>query len=284
MGSTKVALETNVPFLKKYLAPDRANLLFAQAQQVKADVWNNFKVSMLRFLRRGSIITLSNLRIFDPSEADFEFFFWIYLFNWAQGVREVVSFQGENSTITAISTNRPFIETQPNPTEVPSNLAYLLSLLMQYITSVLLCVGGVVFIYILGLGGHVEAMNIISFSRVGSLVWIGRPFIFVRALAAIALLSTATLTLERPLSGLISQLDASATPCERYLLSLYPTVYSRICSDECNIGVDSIRNMVFRITSNRYGYNFKDLLCCASGLSIGMPERHSLHWQCPTIL
>ncbi|KAH9105130.1 hypothetical protein AeMF1_018951 [Aphanomyces euteiches] len=284
-GSTKVALETNVPFLKKYLAPDRANLLFTQAQQVKADVWNNYKVSMLQFLRRGSTITLSNLRIFDPSDADFEFFFWMYLFDWAQGVREVVSFQGENSTITAISTNRPFIETQPNPTEVPSNVAYLMSLLMQYITSVLLCVGGVVFVYILGLGGQVEAMNIISFSRVGSLVWIGRSFIFVRALAAIALLSTATLTLERPLSGLISLLNASATPWYTVILAageLNWMVY--VVNDIFSVFTQHIRNMVFCITTNRNGYSFKDLLRCASGLPIGMQERHSIHWQCPTIL
>ncbi|KAG9401460.1 hypothetical protein AC1031_009325 [Aphanomyces cochlioides] len=206
--STKVALQT---------------VIYAQSQQVKADIWNNYRVSILQFIRRGSTISLSSFRIFEPSEPDFEFYAWGYLFDWAQGVREVVSFQGENGTLTALSTNRPLIETQANPlkgepsaetskTEIPSNVAYLMSWLLQYITGVLVCVGCVVLLYILGLRGQVEAMNIISFSRVGSLVWIGRPLIFVRALTAIGLLSTATLTLTRPMSGLISQLDATSIP------------------------------------------------------------------------
>ncbi|KAH9073260.1 hypothetical protein Ae201684P_015077 [Aphanomyces euteiches] len=218
-ASTKVALQTYIPFLKKYLAPERFRVIYAQSQQVKADIWNNYRVSILQFIRRGSTISLSSFRIFEPSEPDFEFYAWAYIFDWAQGVREVVSFQGENGTLTALSTNRPLIETQANPTEIPSNVAYLMSWLLQYITGILVCVGCVVLLYILGLRGQVEAMNIISFSRVGSLVWIGRPLIFVRALTAIGLLSTATLTLTRPLSGLISQLDATSFPWYTVILA-----------------------------------------------------------------
>ncbi|KAH9139337.1 hypothetical protein AeRB84_016360 [Aphanomyces euteiches] len=218
-ASTKAALQAYLVFFKKYFATERLSILYKQAQQVKADFLNNYRVSLLQFLRRGSTISLSTLPLFDPSEPEFEYYAWLYLFDWVDGVREVVSFQGENGAITAISTVRPLVEMQSNPAEIPSNVAFLTSWVLQYITLVLLFVVCVVLLYILGLQGQVEALNIVIFSRVDSLVWIGRPLIFVRALTAIGLLSTVSLTLKQPLAGLMAHLEPTPTPWYTVILA-----------------------------------------------------------------
>ncbi|RHY34890.1 hypothetical protein DYB32_000579 [Aphanomyces invadans] len=188
--------------------PDVLNSLRHQAQQVKQTLRDDVAVTVVQYVvPRNGIATnysLARVNVFDESEADFELFAWLYMFDWVQGIREVVSFEGDATTITSMSTTTVNEELPVNPMEVPLNVAFYMRWLLQYITLVMLCVACVVCVYIVMLKGQVEAANMTSFSRVASLVWVGRPLILLRAFCAICLLSTSSLVLVRPLQGLVS--------------------------------------------------------------------------------
>ncbi|CAK4647675.1 unnamed protein product, partial [Aphanomyces euteiches] len=64
-----------------------------------------------------------------------------------------------------------------------------------YVSAVMLAVAGVTLVYIGLFHGHVEVLNLLELNRVGAIVWIGRPLLFIRSLTALSLLSTATVQL-----------------------------------------------------------------------------------------
>ncbi|KAH9056181.1 hypothetical protein Ae201684P_021918 [Aphanomyces euteiches] len=240
-ASTKVNLILSTAFFKGYFPNDKYLVLHQQAQTVQALIANESRISIAQFLRRGSELSLSIFPLFNETEPDFDFFSWLYLFDWVQGQREVVSFEGGNSTVALMSSMTPFGGVEANPAEMPTNVAYLMRWLMQYITWVLLFVACIVCIYILRVRGHVEGSNMVSFTRVASLVWLGRPLIFVRAIAALCLLSTSSLVLERPLNGLISHLTAAPQPWYTIILA----------AGELN-WIVYIINDIFSVVTNEY--------------------------------
>ncbi|RHY49126.1 hypothetical protein DYB34_011185, partial [Aphanomyces astaci] len=187
--STLAALEASVAFLHTYFDPALATTFYTQAQIVKAVVRDQLHVQMIQFIRPNQTFSLSQMTLFGETEVDFEVYAWLYAFDWVQGVREVVSFQGDNGTLTLLSMATNLLDAPVNPMEVPSNVAYYLRYLVQYITLVMFCVASVVCVYIIALKGQVEAANMMVFSRIAGLVWIGRWLIFLRALSAVCLLA-----------------------------------------------------------------------------------------------
>ncbi|KAF0734916.1 hypothetical protein Ae201684_008577 [Aphanomyces euteiches] len=192
-----------------YLRPSDASALFAQAQLVKFIVRDQIQIDNVQYI--GGIPTsIGRVRFFDPTEVDLEFFTWLAVFDWAKGIREVVSFQGDNGTITALSSLSNLNQMTVNPREVPVNISLYMRRLLQYFTGVMLSVACIVCLYIIGLKGQIEASNMLVFSRVASIVWIGRPLVILRALSAISILSTATLTLVRPMEGVVSYFESTS--------------------------------------------------------------------------
>ncbi|RHY33469.1 hypothetical protein DYB32_001621 [Aphanomyces invadans] len=212
--STLAVLHDSVDLLSTHLDRGTANTLHARAQTVKHVVRDDLRLAMVQFIRRGSNgpYSLSHMVLFNESDVDFDVYAWLYVFNWVQGVREVVSFEGDMGNLTLLSSATNLLDLAVNPMEVPSNVAYYIRYLVQYITLVMLCVAAVVCLCIVALRGRVEAVNMIVFSRLAGLVWIGRSFLFVRALSAICLLSTSTLVLKRPLDGLVSYFESTHQP------------------------------------------------------------------------
>ncbi|KAH9056033.1 hypothetical protein Ae201684P_021772 [Aphanomyces euteiches] len=278
-ASTKGNLILSTAFFKAYFPNDIYLVLHQQAQIVQALIANETKISIVQFIRRGSELSLSMFALFNETEPDFDFFSWLYLFDWVQGQREVVSFEGDNSKVALISSSTPFTRVQANPAETPTNVAYLMRWFMQYITWVLLFVACIVCIYILRVRGHVKGSNMVSFTRVASLVWLGRPLIFVRAIAALCLLSTSTLVLERPLNGLVSHLTTAPQPW--YTITL--------AAGELN-WIVYIINDIFSVVTNEYTqmYSFlcylavwvaSSMLGGASGFSSRMSQWHCCYWK-----
>ncbi|KAG9397899.1 hypothetical protein AC1031_016488 [Aphanomyces cochlioides] len=98
-------------FLNMYMPADQLNVLYSQAQLVKIDIQQSTQIHVMQYLTVDQqSCKMSIVDIFDPSEFDFELFAWLYMFDWVQGIREVVSFQGDNGTVTLISTSLTYIE------------------------------------------------------------------------------------------------------------------------------------------------------------------------------
>ncbi|KAH9141936.1 hypothetical protein AeRB84_013930, partial [Aphanomyces euteiches] len=144
----------------------------------------------------GGNLTLLRHKIFDPAYPAFHFVAWILAYDWAIALREVISFQGDIGTINVISSPNYGMDSLVNPLETPVNVAQYIRTVCLYVTCILILVASVAFIYAILSKGHFEGLNMLELNRVAGLTWIGRPFLFVRSMVAICLLSTQVLALE----------------------------------------------------------------------------------------
>ncbi|KAF0720108.1 Aste57867_550 [Aphanomyces stellatus] len=243
-ASSRLFLQQTLVIVTLFVPPAQAQTFQALAHNVKVDIRDNINVSLIQYLYDGTRYRLSATNFFDLTESDFELYAWLFMFDWVQGIREVVTFQGDVGSLTSLSTSTTFVETTVNPMEVPLHLAIYMRWFLQYITWIMLGVASLVCLYIIGLRGQIEAANMISFSRVTSLVWIGRPMIFLRALSAVCLLATSTLHFTRPHRGLVSYFESVAQPWYMIVLAageLNWTVYIindvfSVVTDKCTRG------------------------------------------------
>ncbi|EQC37265.1 hypothetical protein SDRG_05489 [Saprolegnia diclina VS20] len=152
-------------------------------------------VSFALFAQRDDVapVVLTTLPLFNAPE--FELYAWLFLSDWVFGNREVVAFQGDYSAITVLLESESPLQQPPNAWQVLSNVALYTRAGVLYITCVLLGVAVIVTCYILTSRGAFEWLNMLELSRVGGIVWVGRPLLLLRATTALSVLSTATLQL-----------------------------------------------------------------------------------------
>ncbi|EQC31453.1 hypothetical protein SDRG_11052 [Saprolegnia diclina VS20] len=166
------------------------------AARLKTQLAN--RVQLVQFLRDSSTNQTVLLQESLLASASFAFHSWLFLFEWVDAVREVVSFVGDTGESLTIISGRNTISTQPvNSMEVPVNVSYYCRRLLLFITFILGAVAMLVVVYVLGARGAIEGLNMFSINRVAGLVWIGRPLLLLRGTTAICLLSTATLDLNQ---------------------------------------------------------------------------------------
>ncbi|OQR84034.1 hypothetical protein ACHHYP_13993, partial [Achlya hypogyna] len=133
-------------------------------------------------------------------EPSWTFFGSILLFDWIEGVREVVSFEGDAATLVLISDAY-------DPVHYPtSGVDRTLDYATMHVWHLLVACN---FAFMVAAAITCRAVvvdngashNFLFFNRLIGSVWIGRPFCFVRGLSAMAILSTAPLTLMRESTG-----------------------------------------------------------------------------------
>ncbi|KAF0687551.1 Aste57867_20670 [Aphanomyces stellatus] len=162
-------------------------------------------------------VLLYRLKLLDPEHVDFTGFTWSLLSDWAVGIREVVTFEGDTGTLTVLTHQMSHFENQVNVAEMPTALAFYLRNTVYYITGAMIGIASIMLLYVLISHGMVEVLNCLELQRVGALVWIGRPLLVVRSLTAVALLSTSTLQLV--FNGSISYFDVIQDPWYKTLLA-----------------------------------------------------------------
>ncbi|KAF0687574.1 Aste57867_20693 [Aphanomyces stellatus] len=132
----------------------------------------------------------------DPAWA---YYGWVGLYDWIQGKREVVSFEGDLMTQVLISSaDTP--QLFPSNTNTVASATRLIFFLMTYTTAILgflavVCVVGAFFLQF-----QVQGLNLFWFNRIVSSIWIGRPLVFLRGITAILILSTTQLSMAAGLS------------------------------------------------------------------------------------
>ncbi|KAF0687097.1 Aste57867_21178 [Aphanomyces stellatus] len=177
------------------------------------------------------------------SDGDWAFWSWSYLYHWALGSRDVLSFEGDVDTITVLSGfTRPYLATT-NPAEIPHSLSLYFTVAIQYVTMVLLSIATLVVVYVVVHRGRVEAWNLIKINRVGGIVWIGRPLLMLRATSAICLLSTSEL--------LLAQRGGNMTKFQRDDLTGLSVVQTILISGEV-CWLTYILNDVFSVVTKGY--------------------------------
>ncbi|KAF0685043.1 Aste57867_23072 [Aphanomyces stellatus] len=166
------------------------------AAQVMADV-AALDVVVAQYVRNDSTAETAILgtSLTDTSSAAWSFVGWCFMYTWAAGIREVVSFQGDAGTIAVISAAYSKRSMAPNAAEIPRDLALLLKVAIIYITVLLILLAGVVVVYSLTARGYIRGQNLFKFSRLVGLVWVGRSFLVIRSLSALIMLNTPPLHL-----------------------------------------------------------------------------------------
>ncbi|KAF0699896.1 Aste57867_9554 [Aphanomyces stellatus] len=140
-------------------------------------------------------VQLYTINLLEPRDRPWNFYGWLMLFEWANGMREVVSFQGDAGTITTISEATAPFQMAPDPSVITQTFSYFFEQCLLYISVVLIAVAGVVMLYTLHIHGRIEGLNLFELNRVVGMVWIGRTFLVIRSITAICLLNTSTLQL-----------------------------------------------------------------------------------------
>ncbi|OQR83688.1 hypothetical protein THRCLA_10920, partial [Thraustotheca clavata] len=124
------------------------------------------------------------------------FYGWSMFIDWAMGVREVVSLEGDEGTFAFIS-NQYSIEaysTSGGNLHV-LNSTILMAYLVLYSSIVLTGLLALGTVYIFHQPAKVYPINLIAFSRIAGSVWIGRPMLFVRGCTALAILGSCNVVL-----------------------------------------------------------------------------------------
>ncbi|KAF0692350.1 Aste57867_16567 [Aphanomyces stellatus] len=162
--------------------------------QARAD-YLSIRVGLIQFAAehsRPKAATLLTQPLLLAETGVWDFWGWVYLFDWAVGVREVVSFEGDVATFPLVS--KAYVD-QPYETDglqVPHSACQYFWYSSVYVTC-LLC--GVAFV-MFGYAGCTRSstgsrnINLLYFNRVVGSVWVGRPLLFLRGLTAIIILST----------------------------------------------------------------------------------------------
>ncbi|OQR84397.1 hypothetical protein ACHHYP_13423 [Achlya hypogyna] len=211
-------------------------------------------------------------------QPEFAFFSWVFIYDWVLGRRDVVSFAGDLGTLTLLSDFAGSMTEPIDAGEFPTVFALYAHSAVIYVTCVMVALAFVTTLYILLSRGRIEGSNMLELSRVGGVVWVGRPLLCVRGFTALCLLATETLTLET--SGMLSYFCAKAAPW--YTTCLAASEVTWLVGVVNDVGL-----VVTQENSARYStLNSVLVWAAAACLTTLLPVRHNvaLHRDCDIII
>ncbi|OQR86856.1 hypothetical protein ACHHYP_09818 [Achlya hypogyna] len=167
-----------------------------RALAVEAEIRDK-NIGIMQFARYvpTNTIQLFFQTLFDPADATMMYTSWAFTYDWTVGTREVISAAGDNTSIAVVSTSSFFATFAASAFEMPLNVATYFRVLCQYISFVLVAIAATTGLYAIAGRWTAEGFNLFEVNRVGGMVWIGRPLLFLRSVTALCILSTATLHL-----------------------------------------------------------------------------------------
>ncbi|OQR83772.1 hypothetical protein ACHHYP_14299 [Achlya hypogyna] len=167
----------------------------------------NLGVTTVQYIRLNNSVTkLMETPLFDAAGSYGDMNGWYLAYEWAVGLREVVSFQGDVGTVTTLSASNSLLSMSLDTSLVGSNLSFLFMASVLYITYILIGVSAVATGYAISSHGRIEGLNLLELNRIVGHSWVGRPLLILRSVTALWLLNTAPLALTQ--IGLGTQLTA----------------------------------------------------------------------------
>ncbi|KAF0682435.1 Aste57867_25448 [Aphanomyces stellatus] len=171
----------------------------------------------------SSPIELLRHCVFTAEDIAFDLMAWIMLIEWVTGIREVVSIEGD---------------------VVSSNVSYYCQLCVQYMTAMVFLVTFFALMYAIACSFHVDGLNMLEINRVGGVVWVGRPLLFLRSVVAILFLATTNVGLvlagvfthmtTPTLSGIHSLSTVLAGPKSCWLVIVLTDLFMVVTKDPTN--------------------------------------------------
>ncbi|OQR95176.1 hypothetical protein ACHHYP_00239 [Achlya hypogyna] len=142
----------------------------------------------------GQPLALLQQPLLTGADASWDAFGWILLFDWATGVREVVSFEGDAATVVLISSE--YAGQASTTTSISIQTATKgIYFLVVCTTAIIIGVGGITTVYAVLTRLRFNGRNLWRFNRVVGGVWLGRPLMALRGISALVLMSSSQMTL-----------------------------------------------------------------------------------------
>ncbi|KAF0713377.1 Aste57867_4373 [Aphanomyces stellatus] len=209
-------------FLQAYM---NVSALDAQVQQATAAVrLFDFELVQYGAVDMTSPLQLDRLLLFNPLDDRIDIYAWMFMVEWALGIREGVRFEGDHGTLSVITEPLQPLKQEVNLAEFPSSVAFYMRGAVMYVTGIMIALFAGVLVYALLSHGYVEVLNLLELQRVGAIVWIGRPLLFVRSLSALGMLASATVHLDT--TGSLSMFIEPLNPWYNTLLSANESQYT----------------------------------------------------------
>ncbi|KAF0697328.1 Aste57867_11974 [Aphanomyces stellatus] len=165
-------------------------------------------ISVIQFATQNDTPILLTQNVVDGS--GWAYFGWISLYDWVVGTREVYTFEGDRGSVTTVTPAQSAAGLLASPLELPQNACLYVWYITVYATVVLCGVGVVVLMY--GAASRpFDGRVLFQFHRVVGSAWIGRPFLFLRGMVAMIVLSTAHMDFV-VVGGGLSRLQATPRP------------------------------------------------------------------------
>ncbi|KAF0685284.1 Aste57867_22790 [Aphanomyces stellatus] len=212
-----VSLTQTVSFVLGYVAQVDFDVVVAAADTATAAI-RGMNVSFVQFgLLNDDTMQFFQLDVLDPTQVEFTFFAWLVLVDWTLGLREAISFEGDVGSVAVITEFQYPLQQPVNHGEFPVTLSFYMRGIVFYVTYAVITIATLALVYIFFCHGYVEVLNLFFLERVGAIVWVGRPLLFVRSLTAIGLLSTSSLALHS--TGHITYFEDAHPPLLTTLLA-----------------------------------------------------------------
>ncbi|KAF0717222.1 Aste57867_2424 [Aphanomyces stellatus] len=217
-SSCLLFLNQTSTFLTTYFTPADLHVLTIASMDATVAI----RALNVEFMQYGKLtptspLTLYRMNALDPVAPEFTFYAWLYLVDWTLGFREAVSFQGDVGTLAVLTDYLDPLTQQVNLSGNWVNVSLYLRHATLYVTYAMITLGSLVLTYIFLCYGHIEVLNLFLLERMGAIVWVGRPLLFVRSLAAIGLLATCSLQLQT--TGFLSYFEVIVEPIYITLLA-----------------------------------------------------------------
>ncbi|KAF0720045.1 Aste57867_600 [Aphanomyces stellatus] len=256
-------------FVTTYMLDDLPHLTALAVNATAAIQATNVEFMQFGLSNATAPLELYRVRVLDQAVlADFAFFAWLFLVDWALGLREAVSLQGDTGTIVLLTEYLDTFEQPVSLAEYPVNLATYLHGIVFYVTCITLSLSALLLVYFSLVRGHVEVFNLFQLDRVGAVVWVGRPLLFVRSVTAIAMLSTCTLQLH--FTGTISAFHAVQDPWYKTMLAANEVTWLVAIITDIGLAVTQ------EYSASYAGWDSLLVWFLAAALSFAAPVTHSL--------
>ncbi|KAG9408196.1 hypothetical protein AC1031_021441 [Aphanomyces cochlioides] len=197
-------------------------------------------------------------------DPDWTYFGWLMIYDWVEGKREVLSFEGDATTMRLISS-------ADSPSQYPSNFDSLTSatrLIYYFVLYTSLILSAIVVasvIYMLCSRFKADGWNLFWFNRIVSSVWIGRPLMFLRGATAALLLST-------------TQLQTTASPYARFVVRQRPWYEISVLAGEATWILYIAHDLLSVVISRQYTASY-----CASGCMLAWSALIFLEFMWPVM-
>ncbi|KAF0716811.1 Aste57867_2650 [Aphanomyces stellatus] len=183
---------------------------------------------------------------------------------WVFSIRKGIRFEGDHGTLAVLTEPLQHLKQEVNLAEFPSSVAYYMRGAVTNVTGIMITLFAASLLYALLSRGYVEVLNLLKLQRVGAIVWIGRPLLFVRSLTAVGVLATATVHLDT--TGSMSWFTEPLNPFYTTLLS----------ANEVSWIVAVVNDIAISVTNNYKSYYSTTNNMLVWGLTVALSYAFSI--------